>query len=186
MEFTEMLARRYSCRLYADRPVEREKIMACMEAGRLAPSGCNTQRWMFIAVDEPDKRLAVAKALESPPEIGINRFVRDTPVFIVVLNHPPRRPLSETQQAILAKFDHAAMDIGIAAHQICLACTNMGLGSIMIGWFDEPLIKAALNIPEAVSVALVIGIGYPKSDQVRKPGRYTLDQICRWNGFDGE
>ena len=186
MEFNEVLARRYSCRDYADRPVEREKMTACMEAGRVAPSGCNTQRWMFIAVDEPGKRLAVAKALEAPPEIGINRFVRDTPAFIVVLNHPPRRTLTDTQRKILSQFDHAAMDIGIAALQICLACTNMGLGSIMIGWFDEQQIKVALKIPDALSVALVIGVGYPKLEMVRKPGRYTPDQVCRWNGFDKE
>ena len=183
MEFNEVLARRCSCRDFADRPVEREKITACMEAGRLSPSGCNAQRWMFIAVDDPDKRLAVAKALESPPEIGINRFVHNTPAFIVVLHHPPRRVLTEKQQKILSKFNHASMDIGIAAHQMCLACTNMGLGSIMIGWFDEQPIKAALKIPDELSVALVIGVGYPKSDPIRKPGRYAPDLVYRWNGF---
>ena len=183
MEFNEVLARRYSCRRFLDQPVEREKITACMDAGRISPSSCNTQRWMFIAVDEPEKRCAVAKALESPPEIGINRFAENTPAFIVVLHHPPRKALNQIQQKILSKFDHASIDIGIAAHQICLACTNMGLGSIMIGWFDEDAIKAALHIPNELSVALVIGVGYPQTNSERRPRRYAPEQVYQWNDF---
>lgn len=186
MEFGEVLTRRYSCRDYDGRPVERAKLSACMEAGRLSPSGCNSQRWMFIAVDDPAKRLCVAEALESPPEIGINRFAREVPAFIVVLNHPPRRQLGEVQRKILAEFDHPAMDIGIAASQICLTATDLGLGSIMLGWFDGQAIRAALNVPDGLCVALVIGLGYPKSEHVRRPGRYPAEQVCRWNGYDGE
>lgn len=183
MEFNEVLARRYSCRSYSDRPVEREKIDICMEAGRQSPSGCNTQRWMFIAVDDPEKRAVIAEAMTAPPEIGINRFGHDIPAFIVVLNHPFRRELNEKQKLIIGQFDHSMIDIGIAAQQICLTATDQGLGNIMIGWFNQEPIKAALNIPEDIDIALLIGVGYPKDDRIKRPSRYSPEQVYSWNGY---
>lgn len=184
MEFKEVLERRYSCRNFNSNPVEREKINTCMEAGRISPSACNTQRWMFIAVDEPEKRHAISDALQSPPEIGINRFTYEIPAFIVVLRHPPRKELNEKQKMILSKVDHQDIDIGIAAQQICLTATSLGLGSIMLGWFNEKAIKEALKIPEKLSVALVIGVGYPQKEKIRQPGRYASEQVYRWNSYD--
>lgn len=186
MEFQEALARRYSCRNYQDQPVEREKIALCLEAGRISPSGCNTQRWKFIAVDDPVRCSEVAQAMQAPPEIGINTFTYDIPAFIAVLRHPPRRELNEKQKKILLKFDHQDIDIGIAAGQICLTATDLGLGSIMLGWFDEQAIKNSLSIPQKLSIALVIGIGYPKTDTIRKPGRYPAKQIYSWNRYEEE
>ena len=186
MEFQEVLQRRYSCRSYADRPVEREKLASCLEAGRISPSGCNTQRWKFIAVDDPAQCSRMADAMQAPPEIGINTFTHSIPAFVAVLRHPPRRELNEKQKKIIGKFDHQDIDIGIAAQQICLAATDLGLGSIMLGWFEEQAIKNVLSIPEGLSVALVIGIGYAKTESVRKPGRYPAEQIYSWNHYDDE
>lgn len=183
MEFQEILRRRYSCRSYADRPVEREKIISCLEAGRISPSGCNTQRWKFVAVDDPALCSKMAGAMQAPPDIGINTFTYDIPAFIAVLRHPPRRELNEKQKKIIGQFDHQDIDIGIAAQQICLAATDLGLGSIMLGWFDEQAIKDILSVPQNLSVALVIGLGYPKTETVRKPGRYSPEQIYSWNGY---
>lgn len=184
MEFQQVLAQRYSCRKYSERPVEREKLIACMEAGRIAPSGCNAQPWMFIAVDDPEKREIIATALEAPPEIGINKFVHGVPAFIAVLHHPPRKVLNEKQSVILNTVDdYTGVNIGLAASQICLAATDMGLGSIMLGWFKQQPVKAALNIPPHIPVALMIGIGYPQEDTARRPSRYLPEQVYRFNGY---
>lgn len=184
MEFQEVLKRRHSCRSYADRPVERDKITVCLEAGRISPSGCNTQRWKFIAVDDPVVCSKMADAMQAPPEIGINTFTHNIPVFITVLRYPPRRELNDKQKKIIGKFDHQDIDIGIAAEQICLAATDAGLGSIMLGWFDEQAVKSTLAIPVELSVALIIGIGYPKTEAVRKPGRYPAEQVYSWNRYE--
>lgn len=183
MEFREVLNRRCSCRSYADQPVEREKITLCLEAGRISPSGCNTQRWKFIAVDDPVQCSKMAEAMQAPPDIGINTFTYSIPAFIAVLRHPPRRELNEKQKKIFGKFDHQDINIGIAAQQICLAATDLGLGSIMLGWFNEQAIKNIISVPDQLSVALIIGIGYPKTQAVRKPGRYSAEQIYNWNRY---
>ena len=54
MIFGELVQKRRSVRRYADRPVAKEDILKCLEAARLAPSGCNSQPWHFIVIDEPE------------------------------------------------------------------------------------------------------------------------------------
>ena len=43
MEFKEVIESRYSCKKYSDKKVEREKLEAVLEAGRLAPTAKNLQ-----------------------------------------------------------------------------------------------------------------------------------------------
>lgn len=181
MEFSEVLARRCSCRQYTDRPVEREKLETCLQAGRQAPSGCNSQRWLFIAVDDDSLRTKIAAALDDP-DMSLNGFAHQIPAFVVIVKHPPRR-LTEKQQQILGERDDSLLDIGIAAQQICLAATDRGLGSIMLGWFRSKLIREALGIPDELEIALVIGLGYAATDTVRRPVRYPTEEIIRWNGY---
>ena len=48
-------------RLDLERPVEREVLIECIELATQAPSGSNSQRWHWVFVTEPDKRLALAQ-----------------------------------------------------------------------------------------------------------------------------
>ena len=43
MSFAELVKERYSVRKFDSRPVEKEKLDKILEAGRLAPTGCNYQ-----------------------------------------------------------------------------------------------------------------------------------------------
>ena len=43
MEFKEVIRKRYSCKKYSDRQVEKVKLDAILEAGRLAPTAKNLQ-----------------------------------------------------------------------------------------------------------------------------------------------
>ena len=52
MAFLELVRQRRSVRSFLDIPVERDKIMICLEAARLAPSDSNSQPWKFIVVDD--------------------------------------------------------------------------------------------------------------------------------------
>ena len=49
MEFTEVIKNRYSCKKYADKKVDAEKIEAILEAGRLAPTAKNLQEQRIYA-----------------------------------------------------------------------------------------------------------------------------------------
>jgi nitroreductase len=81
----DSIKRRISVRDFIDKPVEREKIMLCLEAARLAPSACNSQPWRFIAVDDGQLKSKLCDAAFS----GIystNSFCKTAPVIIAVVS----------------------------------------------------------------------------------------------------
>ena len=53
MEFNEVLKNRYSCRAFAARGVEKEKVDRILEAGRIAPTAVNKQPVHIWAVSKP-------------------------------------------------------------------------------------------------------------------------------------
>ena len=63
MDFLTMMQTRKSCRAYQDRPVSREDLLKIVEAGRLTPSGCNSQPWKFIVIDEPEAKEKLCDAI---------------------------------------------------------------------------------------------------------------------------
>ena len=68
--------------------------------------------------------------------------------------------------------DYAQIDLGIAAAYAVLAAHAEGLGSCILGWFDEEKIKKLLAIPQSKRVWLDIVIGYstqPLREKKRKP-----------------
>ena len=79
--FIELARRRQSCRRYDRRPVEPEKLEACIEAARLSPSACNSQPWGFTVVTRPVLLPEVAACVQ---QLGINAFTADCPAFVVV------------------------------------------------------------------------------------------------------
>ena len=59
-ELLKLINNRQSDRAYISTPVEREKLERILEAGRLAPSACNSQPWKFIVVDNPELKNKIA------------------------------------------------------------------------------------------------------------------------------
>ncbi|MEG1500432.1 MAG: nitroreductase family protein [Clostridiales bacterium] len=181
MDILDLIGKRQSCRNYQDKPLSREQIMTCLEAARLAPSACNSQPWKFVVVDDQEKKAQLADCLYDPL-MKINKFALKAPVFIVVVNE--KRNFTSKFGEITKKQDYSSIDIGIAAENICLTATEMGLGSCIIGWFKEEKIKTLLQIPEARRVRLVIALGYPdENDLLRKKSRYNLEEIVYFNQY---
>jgi nitroreductase len=170
----ELIISRQSDRKYSDKPVEKEKLERILEAGRLAPSACNAQPWKFIVADEPDLRVKIAEAA-SARLIGMNMFVAQAPLMIIVVREKPN--MSSKVGATIKNKDYSLIDIGIASENICLQAKAEGIGSCLIGWFDEGMVKKLLAIPRSKRVELIITLGYSISEQrqkKRKPAGETV------------
>jgi nitroreductase len=181
MTFNELINSRQSVRRYQEKPVEREKIEKIIEAVHLAPSACNSQPWKIIIVDEPGLKNEVAKATFSKT-IAFNKFAVEAPVIAVLVIEKAK--LIAQIGGSIKNMEYPQIDIGIAAAHFCLQAAELGLGTCMIGWFDEKKIKPLLNIPEKRKIGLVITLGYPPEDyKVRKKIRKPLSEICGFNSY---
>ena len=175
----ELIHSRQSDRSYSDKPVENEKIERILEAGRLAPSACNAQPWKFIVVDDPGLRASLSEAA-SARLLGMNSFVRQAPLLLIVIRE--KANLSSRIGATVKNKDYSLIDIGITSENICLQARAEGIGSCMIGWFDEKLVKKILGIPVSKRVELIITLGYP-AKELREKRRKSLSEVVSYNKY---
>jgi len=172
--FMELAIKRYSTRKYLVKDVELEKIQSCIEAARMAPSACNSQPWRFHVVREPNLRSTVAKATLQKG-IALNKFTLEVPVLVVLT--VSKGNLKTKVGQMVSGLPYYLIDAGIAAEHFCLQASALGLGTCMIGWFQEKVIKANLNVKSDERVALVIALGYPEDDFTRAKVRKELEEI---------
>jgi nitroreductase len=170
----ELIISRQSDRKYSDKQVKKEKLERILEAGRMAPSACNAQPWKFIVITEPKLVAKIAKAA-SARVLGMNMFVAQAPVIIVIVREKPN--FSSKIGGTIKKRDYSLIDIGIASENICLQAKAEGIGSCMIGWFDERMIRKLFAIPRSKRIELLITLGYSlskKREKKRKPAEETV------------
>ena len=172
MNFTEIAQNRQSCRKYDEnRPVEQEKLDAIVNAVRIAPSACNGQPY-FLTVCRGEKAQEVAKATTG---MGMNKFAAQAPVLIVISEAPYVK--SAALGAKVKNNDYRSIDIGIAAAHLTAEATAQGLGSCILGWFDDGKIRDICSLDSPVR--LVITLGYPL-DALREKKRKDTDELVQY------
>ena len=173
MDFLEIAKIRQSCRSYdAQRPVEREKLLAVLEAARLAPSACNSQPYVFTVCTGETAR-EVAKTTVG---LGMNKFTADVPVIIVISEGDYNKSAGLGAKAL--DNDYRSMDIGLTAAYLTAEAATQGLGTCIIGYFDDKKIRKLIGLDR--KTRLVIALGYPKEgDPIRKKARKDLETLVR-------
>ena len=171
MDFSKIALSRQSCRNYdPSREVEREKLDAVLASGVLAPSACNGQPYM-ISVCSGEAAKKVARAAQG---MGMNKFALDAPVMLVISEKP--YVATAALGARLKNNDYRSIDIGILAAYLTAEATAQGLGTCILGWFDNEKISKICNLDGAVR--LVITLGYAKDGEVlRKKKRKGQDEL---------
>lgn len=180
MDFLELVSSRQSTRAFdPERVVEKEKLERIMEIARLAPSACNAQPWSFVVVDDPELKNRVADATSSRV-LGMNHFTKQAPVHLLLVEEKVN--LSSGIGGWIKKKDYAQLDLGIVAAHIVLAAQAEGLGSCIVGWFDEDKVRDLLGIPSSKRVWLDIVIGYG-TQPLRKKSRKPMDALMWYNRY---
>ncbi len=174
MNFTEIAQVRQSCRSYdAEREIEEEKLAAILEATRLSPSACNGQPY-HLTVCKGETARAVADATMG---MGMNKFAAQAPVLVVISEEPYVK--SAALGAKLKGNDYRSIDIGIAAAYLTAEAAAQGLGSCILGWFDDDKIRKLCDL--SAPVRLVITLGYPKEgDPLRTKERKDLQELVSY------
>ncbi len=177
--FLSLVKQRQSVRKYTGQPVEEEKLQRCLEAARLAPSASNSQPWKFIVVNEPELVQKVAKETIGPLST-FNNFVPQAPVIVAIVIE--KMKVFTKIGASIQDREYPLIDIGIAAEHFCLQAAEEGLGTCMLGWFNEKPIKELLNIPKDRRIGLLITLGYaPEDYKLRQKIRKNPEETISFN-----
>ena len=175
-----LIRSRRSIRHYLDRPVEREQILTCIEAARLAPSAENIQPWRFIIIDDPKIKEGFGKAVFS----GIyspSRFAAKAPVIIVVL--AKKDLLAHVIGKQIQGTSWYLIDIGIAGEHLVLQAQELGLSTCWIGWFNAKRARSFLHVPVTYRVVVLIAMGHSAVHTLSAQKRKSLEKVAWFNGF---
>ena len=146
MEFKEVIKARYSCKKYSDRQVEKEKLDAILNAGRLAPTAKNLQEQHIYVLQSPEvlaKIDAVTPCRYGAPTVLVVAFDKNN-----VFTYPG------------GKRDSGIEDATIVATHMILAAADEGVDSCWINFLDPEKLAEVLGLPEDEEVLMVMDLGY--------------------------
>lgn len=161
MNAIDCIKTRRSIRKFEDRPVEPELIRDLVESASYAPTWKNTQTTRYIAVTDPDLKAKIASDCVMG-YAGNTNIINSAPVLVVTTIVHGRAGFERDGSYSTSKEDRwEVYDAGICAQTFCLAAHDAGLGTVIMGVFDEADVAKALNLPEGQIVSALIALGYP-------------------------
>ena len=152
MEYTELIHQRESVRNYdPSRPVTKETLEKILEAGRVAPSACNIQPWIFLMISSP-VMLDKVKACYN------REWFKEAPHILVIIGLKDK-----AWNRSYDGYNSIETDVAIAMTHIILAAENEGVGTCWIAAYDPSMLRKALNLEKNQLVFGITPLGYPKA-----------------------
>jgi nitroreductase len=167
MEFFDVIKNRHSIRTFSDQPVEDEKLQQILETANLAPSAGNLQAYEIYVVTDAKKRDGLSCAALA------QEYVAVAPVGLV-FGTPPE--LTEGRYTARGTRLYTVQDATIACTFAMLAATDLGLGSVWVGTFDEKVVRLIIGAPDSQVPVVILAIGYAAEFPDQHPRR-PLDQL---------
>ena len=167
MEYSELIAKRYSVRAYRSDPVEDEKLQAVLEAARLAPTAANRQPIQVVVMHTAGREKEIGKIYRRP------WFVQ-APMVVAICAISSLAWVRESD-----RFNARFIDAAIVADHLILAATNLGLGTCWIAAFNVEAARSVLQLPDEAEPVIFTPLGYPAEapgPKIRKP----LDELVRY------
>lgn len=168
MEFAEVLARRRSVRRFRPDEVPKEAVNRVLDAAMAAPSWKNGQCYRFVVARSAAVRQGIAAALtdQNPSKNGIMQ----APVCVVACANP-------SESGIIGDKPYYMVDVGIAVEHLVLAAANEGLATCWVGWFDEEIVRKAIEVPAGFRVVALVPLGYP-DESPEMPPRKPVSELA--------
>lgn len=158
METYEAVISRVEVREYSSEKIPDNVKLKILEAARMSPTGLNLQHWRFILVEDKENLKKLAELSTS------GKWVAGADFAIIVLTNP--------------KYPFHLIDAGRAIQNMQLVGWSEGVGSCIYTGFKEREMRKEFNIPSELTVAAVVGFGYPKKKLVGKKNRRPLSELA--------
>ena len=200
MQFTDVVRTSATCRYYKPDPVPVALLGRVLDAARWAPSGGNRQPLRFIVVrDAARKRQLqdlylpiwdqyVAGIRQGSVRVGAKpgivdhadhfaRHLADIPVLLLVCARLADVHPTDHQLGRLSVVGGAS--IYPAVQNVLLAARDAGLGTALttLHCAVEPALKTIFAIPEDISVAAMVTLGWPAQALPTKLARRPLAEM---------
>ena len=181
MDFLDIMNQRKSCRAYDPaKQVSREDLLKIVEAGRLSPSGCNSQPWKFIVVDSPEAKEKLCDAVVVGNGVTGAPWRHQVSAFIIFVEQK-----ADVKQVVIDHYHDtqrfAQGDIGAACMNMCHEAFSLGLSTCVIGMNDQAKMEKHFGIPQGNEARLVLAIGYAADETPVKKIRKPLEEVCCFN-----
>ena len=148
MKFLELVKDRYSVRSFKKDPIEKEKLDAIIEAGRVAPTACNNQPQKIYIVKSEDKLKKLSE---------VCRFTFGAPTVLVIAYDKDR----DWKNKLMPGYGSGETDAAIVCTHMMLAAWELGIGSCWVGYFNSADVSRVLELPENIVVTAMLPMGYP-------------------------
>lgn len=155
MEFSEVIKERYSCKQYDGRSVERQKLNAILNAGRLAPTAKNLQEQRIYVIEGEEN-------LKKIDEVTPCRYNAGT-CLLVAFNKDTVYTYPNSDR------DSGIEDAAIVATHMMLAATDEGVDSCWVDCMDIEKTKAIFSLPDNEEVLMIMDLGYAAPDAQMNP-----------------
>jgi nitroreductase len=147
----ELLKMRWSPRAFDERPVEADKLLSLFEAARWAPSSNNGQPWRFLVATKENK--AEYDRLFNCLVEGNQKWAHRASVLLL--------SVAKLQFEDGSPNRHALHDTGMAAENLVIQATALGLVAHQMAGFLIDQARADCQIPEGYEPVAMIAVGYP-------------------------
>lgn len=179
MEVRECIAGRRSIRSFLPEKVSREVLTQVVQEAICAPSWKNTQTARYMVIESDELKEYFAEECMMGYE-GNKNIIRGCSALVVQLMVKGLSGYEKNGFFSTTKGPHwQSYDAGIAGQTFCLAAWDKGLGTVIMGIFDENKVKEKMKIPMGVDVAALIAVGYPETVPQARP-RLDLEKVLFW------
>lgn len=144
------IARRWSPRAYADRPVSDAELRLLLEAARWAASSSNGQPWRFLVGRRPGTTYDRIAATLVP----FNQQWAPLAPVLILAHAVARTPHGNTNH-------YALFDLGQAVAQMAVQAAALGLAVHAMGGFDRAAAQQLIGPQEDFLPGVVLALGYP-------------------------
>lgn len=173
MELEQCIINRRSIRHFKNTPIDIKDITSMVQAARLAPSWKNTQVTRYYAVIKAELK---DKIVRSMPEFN-QPACQSAPLLMVACAKKERSGYNRDGSFSTNKQKGLQMyDVGLSNMLLTLKAYELGLGSVIMGYYDEEIVSQVIDLPNDQEVISVIAVGYP-DEAPEMPKRKEIEEL---------
>lgn len=176
MDFMECVMGRRSVRRFKPETVDDALIEKVVQAATYAPSWKNAQTTRYIAISNAGLKTQIAEECVMGSKFNKN-IILNAPVIVLLTTVSPFSGFEPDGAPSTTKGTHwESFDAGIAAQTFCLSAFEQGLGTVILGIFDEDKVIKTAKTPAGQKISAIIALGYP-DEAPRMPKRIKASAI---------